>query len=124
MDSYKKKLAFVFLLFIGLTVYSQKTDTLEILTSSQCGMCKDRIEKAMAYERGVTEFELGLSDKILRVVYKPRRTNPDKIRKAVSDIGYDADDVKADERAYSKLPACCKKPDDPDYKIMDEGGLH
>lgn len=114
----KKISIVVFFIFLGITAYSQKTDTLKIATSAQCEMCKERIEKAMAYESGVKFFELEMSDKFLTVVYKANRTNPDKIRKAVSDVGYDADDVKADEKAYSKLPACCKKPDDPDYSPM------
>lgn len=106
-------------LIFGMSAFSQKgIDTLKIETSAQCGMCEDRIEKAMAYERGVEYFDLDLDTKILTVAYKEKRTDPGKIRKAVSDVGYDADDVKADERAYSKLPACCKKPDDPDYEEM------
>jgi hypothetical protein len=40
------------------------------------------------------------------------------LRKAVSDVGYDADDMSADPEAYKDLPACCKKPDDPDYEEM------
>jgi hypothetical protein len=48
------------------------------------------------------------------VTYKKSKTSPEKIRKAISKVGYDADDVTADPKAYSKLDACCKKPDDPD----------
>lgn len=28
--------------------------------------------------------------------------------KIVSQLGYDADDIKADPKAYAKLPKCCK----------------
>ncbi len=114
LEIMKKSIVFIFLIFLGLEAFPQNIDTLKITTSAQCGMCKETIEKAMAYERGVTWSELDLSDKVLSVVYKTKRTDAEKIRKAVSDTGYDADNVKADERAYSKLPACCKKPDDPD----------
>jgi len=114
----KKYISILAAIFLALSVYGQKKDTVMITTSAQCGMCKERIEKAMAYERGVVKSELDLSDKVLTVVYKTRKTGPDKIRKAVSQVGYDADDVKANERVYSKLPACCKKPDDPDYEEM------
>lgn len=120
----KRNIVIVLLVFFGLTAYSQKTDTLEIATSAQCGMCKETIEKAMAYERGVKDFELDLSNKVLTVVYKTKRTDADEIRKAVSDVGYDADEVKADERAYSKLPTCCKKPGDPDRGDTHGCGTH
>jgi copper chaperone CopZ len=114
----KKNIAILVLLLMSLSTYAQKLDTLKIHTSAQCEMCKERIEKAMAYERGVKTSELDLESKILTVMYKSRKTGPEKIREAVSMVGYDADDVKANERVYSKLPACCKKPDDPDYEEM------
>jgi copper chaperone CopZ len=107
------------LLTFSFNSYAQNgTDTLFVQTSAQCGMCKQTLEKAMAYEKGVISSSLDLETKILQVVYKDAKTNPEKIRKAIAAVGYDADDVKANERAYSNLPACCKKPDDPDYEDM------
>jgi copper chaperone CopZ len=87
----------------------KKTDVLKIKTSARCGMCKERIEKNLVFEKGVKSAELNLEDKILTVSYRPDKTDPDKIRKAVSRIGYDADHVLADPEAYEKLPPCCKK---------------
>lgn len=102
------------LLFFAVTVSAQKkSEEIKILTSAQCGQCKDRIEKMMAYEKGVMKSNLNLEDKVLTVTYNPGRTSPDKIRKAVNSVGYDADNSKADEKAYAALPGCCKKPDDP-----------
>ncbi|MHC1775661.1 MAG: heavy-metal-associated domain-containing protein [Lentimicrobium sp.] len=101
-----------------LTIFSQlmaqnpKTVDLEIKTSAQCTMCKETIEKAMAFEKGVIKYELVVETKILKVTYKPSKTSPETIRKAVSDVGYDADDVAADPEAYQKLADCCKKPED------------
>ena len=80
----------------------------KIKTSAQCGMCKDRIEQAMAYEKGVKSAVLDLTTKELTVIYNVKKTSDAKIRLAISKIGYDADDVKADPEAYAKLPDCCK----------------
>lgn len=87
----------------------QKPAEVKIKTSAVCGMCKDRIEKGLAFEKGVKSSELDLETKILTVNYRPDKTNPEKLRTAVSKLGYDADKVPADEKAYAKLPACCKK---------------
>ncbi len=92
-----------------------KTEEIKILTSTQCEMCKKRVETAMAYEKGVVRSDLNLTTKVLTVVYKPSKTTPEKIRKAVAAVGYDADDVPANAEAYAKLPPCCKKPDDPEH---------
>ena len=82
---------------------------LEVKTSAQCEMCKERIEKNMAYEKGIKFVELDLETKVLTLKYREDKTTPEQLRKALSKIGYDADDVDADPVAYEKLPACCQK---------------
>jgi len=102
------------LLATGLYAADSKFDTIKVKTSSQCGECKEIIEEALAFEKGVKTAELDVETKIVTVTYKKNKTSPEKIRKAISKVGYDADDLTADPKAYSKLDACCKKPDDPD----------
>ncbi len=113
-----KKFSLIIVALIVLTMggrlaaQNSKTADLEIKTSAQCSMCKETIEKAMAFEEGVVKYELVVETKILKVTYKPSKTSPETIRKAVSAAGYDADDVAADPKAYQNLSDCCKKPED------------
>lgn len=88
---------------------SANTDTARIKTSAQCGMCKDRIEAALAYEKGIKSSNLNVDSKILEVVYDSKKTDAAKIKTAINKAGYDADETKADADAYAKLPNCCKK---------------
>ncbi len=112
MNQLMKVIAVTVLLFFGLnlTVSAQakKDETVKIKTSAICGSCKTRIEKGLADEKGIKEATLDLKTKIVTVKYSPSQTNPDQIRKAVSLMGYDADDVKKDQKAFDKLPACCQ----------------
>lgn len=85
------------------------TVTIRVFTSSQCDMCKDILEKAMAFEKGVKSSELDVETKYFTVTYNPKKTNSLKIKQAIIKSGYNADDMVAEERAYDKLPACCKK---------------
>lgn len=112
-----KNILLLLSLIAGISSFAQKNSptVIKILTSAQCNMCKERIEKAMAYERGVKESVLDLDSKILTVSYLSNKTTPEKIKKAVAGVGYDADDVPADQKAYEALPPCCKKPEDPDH---------
>lgn len=120
-----KKQLLLILVLLPLFSFSQKKgELIEILTSSQCGMCKDRIEKTLAFEKGVYSSELNLETKKVTVRYNPAKTNPDKIRLAISKVGHDADDIKADPIAYEKLPACCKKPGDPAHCPHDHDHNH
>jgi copper chaperone CopZ len=103
------------LLLMGVKILAQppvKQAEIAIKTSAQCEMCKERIEKALAFEKGVKRVELNLETKTVTVIYRTGKTEPAKLRKAISKTGYDADDVPADQGAYNMLPACCKKPDD------------
>ncbi|RDC62232.1 heavy-metal-associated domain-containing protein [Adhaeribacter pallidiroseus] len=104
--------AFLFMCFslAGLAQDKGKsTEEIKIKTSSVCNMCKKTIEKSMAYEKGVKSAILDVDSQVLTVAFFPNKTNPDKIRQAVTLTGYDADQVPANERAYNKLEDCCKK---------------
>lgn len=113
-----KKICFYLILLIGFApnaVAQNIRQEIKIKTSAQCEMCKTRIENAMAYEKGVVVAHLSLDDKVVTITYKTNKTSPEKLRLALSKLGYDADEVAADRKAYNELPPCCKKPDDPDH---------
>jgi copper chaperone CopZ len=107
-------LIFTLLLMVSGVGFAQKVkpDTIRIQTSGQCEMCKERIEKALAYEKGVKKADYNEENAVVTVIYNPAKTTPDKLRKAITVLGHDADDQPGDPKAYSKLPNCCKKPQD------------
>jgi periplasmic mercuric ion binding protein len=90
---------------------ANKTTTLKILTSAQCDMCKERIEKAINKLSGIISADLNYETKYLTVEFNPEETSDADIRKTLNRTGYDADSTKAEMRAYNKLPKCCKKPE-------------
>jgi copper chaperone CopZ len=90
-----------------------KTEKVSIQTSAICGQCKDRLEKNLAFEKGVKSVSLDDETKIITIEYKRGKNDKEKLKKAISKIGYDADDVPADEKAYERLPDCCKKGNEP-----------
>lgn len=108
-----KHIFYLFCCFLFLSnnsSFSQnKLQELKVKTSAVCDMCKESIEKAMAYERGVKSSNLDVESAILTILYNPEKTSPEKIKKAISLAGYDADELPANEKAYNKLNACCKK---------------
>ncbi|AHJ96758.1 heavy-metal-associated domain-containing protein [Hymenobacter swuensis] len=85
------------------------TETLQVKTSAVCDMCKARLEKSLAYEKGVQAAILDVPSQVLTVTYRPDKTTPTALRTAVQQTGYDADKQTADARAYDRLPDCCKK---------------
>ena len=85
------------------------TEMVQFKTSAVCDMCKARLEKSLAYEKGVQAANLDVPSKVLTVTYNPAKTTPAALRTAVQKTGYDADETTADARAYDRLPDCCKK---------------
>ncbi len=79
-----------------------------IQTNAQCGDCKVRIEKELNFMTGIVYAELDLETKKVNVKYNSKRTGPEEIRKRISEIGYNADDMMANSTAQSELPKCCQ----------------
>lgn len=90
-------------------VFADDPHTIKIKTSAICGMCKRKIEKNLVFEKGIESANLDLTSKILTVSYDPKKISSEKIKKAVANTGYDADEVDANPEAYEKLSSCCKK---------------
>lgn len=95
----------------GAAMAQQKSQTVKIKTPTvQCGSCKDRIEKYLKKEDGITKVKVDYKHKETTVTFLTDRTNIENIKTAIANVGYDADDVTANEETYKKLPTCCKKP--------------
>jgi len=103
--------AFLAMVFGTNTVLAQDAEytTVKIKTSAICGMCKDRLEHNMKFEKGVKDVHLDLKTKELTIVFKSKKNNLENLRKAITKIGYSADGVPADKKAFDKLEGCCKK---------------
>jgi periplasmic mercuric ion binding protein len=101
---------FISLLFIlkGISQNSIVTATLSV--KGNCDMCKDRIENA-ADIKGVKNCNWDEKTKVAKIVFDSKKTDMLAIEKAIAAAGYDTENVKADQKAYSKLPKCCRYND-------------
>ena len=74
----------------------------------QCGMCQKIIEVGLAKVDGVSNPRVDLKTKKTILFHDPEKTNKKSIEKIVSELGYQANDLKANPDSYADLPACCK----------------
>ena len=81
-----------------------------------CQQCKDRIESQLKRYDGVLEIVVNFRKGEAKVKFLTDRTDIEQIKTAISNSGYDADDVLANPDSYARLPKTCKKTED--------GGLH
>ena len=105
-------------------VMEENQQRVKIKTSSQCGMCKTTLSEALFKIDGVAFVDLDLEKQILDIIYNKAKVELADLRKAITDAGYDADDLPANAAAYNNLPACCKKDGghrdghSPDYTLQ------
>ena len=105
-----KRITIIIFCFFSLSVWAQK-ETVQIQTSAPCvdmPCCKETIEEEMQFTKGVTAVSLDIPSAVLTVTFKTKKTNIDKLKKVISLLGYNADDIKADKKAHDKLPLCCQ----------------
>lgn len=81
------------------------------LATIQCSTCKKTITKALKTDAGIKDFNINVDAKIVTVNYDKSKTSLDKIEGIITSAGYDANDKKADPKAYDKLESCCKVPE-------------
>jgi len=70
--------------------------------------CKTRIENFLVHEYGGSYVKADFRRHTVTVVWYTDRTNIENIKTALANMGYDADDIKADPEAYKRLPAACR----------------
>lgn len=103
-------LLFVFAISIPNNAFaSGGTETITVQTNAICGSCKNRIETNLMQLKGVKFAELDLKTKQVTVKYKAAKVSADDIKQTITSVGYDADDIKANQGARKELPMCCQK---------------
>lgn len=106
-----KIMSFIAVLIIGSLFTSNtfaqtsKKETIKVWGS--CGMCKKRIEKA-AKSAGAESAVWDVDSHMLDLEFSTDKTNSTKIQEAIAKVGYDTQDVTADNKAYDDLHGCCK----------------
>lgn len=73
-----------------------------------CGMCKNRIEKAVNDLSGVEKSVWDKETKMLEVTFDTEKTDIKKIQAAISAVGHDTELYSAKDEVYNELPGCCK----------------
>jgi len=81
-----------------------------------CEACKIRIESFLRRIDGMLFVDVNFRRGETTVKYLSDRTDIEQIKAAIANLGYDADDIIANEESYKKLPKTCKK--------FDDGGGH
>jgi copper chaperone CopZ len=73
-----------------------------------CETCGQNFQENLYKVSGLKMYELDEKAMTLTVYYNGKKTNLAAIKTAITKLGFDADEMKADPKAAEKLDACCK----------------
>ena len=93
---------------MGISAQAQnKNAKHELHVKGNCGMCKDRIEKAAYGVAGVKTADWNAESHTLRIILNEKKNNVEAVENAIVAVGHDTNGKKADEKVYQSLHACC-----------------
>ena len=85
-------------------------ETIIIQTNAYSAKSNDILKETLPFVKGVKEYKFDEATSRVAVAYNPKQTKPETIRAAIAKLGFNADDVKANEKAREKLPKECTTP--------------
>ena len=111
MKAFKLTFLALFLITTAGIAQAKATQKAVIKTpNAACEECKDFLEARLAREEGITSVNVNYTRKTTTVTWITERTNIEEIKAAIANLGFDADEIAADEVAYKRLPKCCVRP--------------
>jgi copper chaperone CopZ len=102
----------------GVTVEDSSADskpgesTFTVL--GNCGMCKDRIEKAAYSVKGVRSASWDQKAQKLAVNFRPDRATQEQIERAIAKVGHDTENFLTHDDIHANLHSCCIYKRDPE----------
>jgi copper chaperone CopZ len=83
-------------------------ETIVIQTNAYSTKSNDIFKESLPFAKGVKDYKYDENSYKIAVAYDAKKTTPEKIREEIAKLGFDADQVKANEKARAKLPEECK----------------
>ncbi|MDR2449439.1 MAG: heavy-metal-associated domain-containing protein [Prevotellaceae bacterium] len=109
MKTIKMMLAAVLITAVGFGAQAQdkkqdRKGTVEITFSVNlhCDHCKKKIESNIPFEKGVTDLKVDLDNKQVYIKYDAKKTDREKLQKAIEKLGYTAAEVTPGTKGKAK----------------------
>jgi periplasmic mercuric ion binding protein len=78
-----------------------------IHTNRVCDRCKLNLGRNIVFERGVKDVLVNVEKKLITIKYDASKNTPEKLKKYIVSIGFDADEIKADIYKREIIRDCC-----------------
>ena len=72
----------------------QKKAEVTFNVNMHCKSCQEKIERIIPFEKGVKDLTVDLEHKTVKVIYDPRKTNEEKLKKSFENLDYICEKIK------------------------------
>ena len=80
----------------------KKKETVEIRLDEMCQSCVNKIEKYIAFEKGITALDINQKNRSVNVTYWANRTDTTKLKKAFTKVKMNVEGMKMVEDSKEK----------------------
>ena len=116
MKNLLKSIIIAAFLFIASNATAQQKTVQKVIIKTaitcdhckQCETCGGLLEKTLLKTKGIQMITLNEKEATIEIIYNSKKIDLPTIKTAISKLGYDADEVKADPTGYDQLDRCCK----------------
>ena len=94
-------LACAILISTSNQIKAQQKDEIKevkIWAAMHCESCKKKIEREIAFEKGVKSITVDLKEKIVTIKYKAEKNSDEKLAEAIRKLGYEVKILKKEEK--------------------------
>ena len=94
---------------MGVAAQAKDIKTVIFTTQPQmhCASCEKKIKGNLRYEKGVKRIDTSVEQQKVTVKYDADKTSAEKLQKAFKKFGYEARQVKADEKVQRDNTQSC-----------------
>lgn len=94
---------------MGVAAQAKDIKTVIFTTQPQmhCASCEKKIKGNLRYEKGVKRIDTSVEQQKITVKYDADKTSAEKLQKAFKKFGYEARQVKADEKVKRDNTQSC-----------------
>lgn len=94
---------------MGVAAQAKDIKTVIFTTQPQmhCASCEKKIKGNLRYEKGVKRIDTSVEQQKVTVKYDADKTSAEKLQKAFKKFGYEARQVKADEKVKRNNTQSC-----------------
>ncbi|MDR0811120.1 MAG: cation transporter [Paludibacter sp.] len=94
----KTRIIFLALFAFAVTFSAAaKKQTVVFKVSMHCEACQKKIEKNIAFEKGVKDLNVSLEKLTAEITYEDTKTDTAKLKKAIEKLGYTVEEVKTEK---------------------------